>query len=275
MCYNARYGSVGAHSPHPRSGGGGRPHRGVVFTPFQPNIRSLRLCGHGEDVPCRSRRACAGAQSGGERRVRHADGQGGLRPFARGNARGHAAQPHLHARRGDRGQRGRRGRLRTLSALRAAGEDPAGDQTHRRGRDVDGLRRDAPRSSLLRRQVPLLRRPRPASARRGEQYAALHALLHADADRAAGGERSHRAARGDGAGGAAHPHRGVRRARRRHLGARFRGTGTGAALPEGRSDHRGHQPHAGAHQCGYEAVSWHPARKQTAHRRRKAHLHAE
>lgn len=247
----------------------------MVFTPFQPNIRSLRLCGHGKDVPCRSRRARAGTQSGGERRVRHADGQGGLRFAARGHARRHAAQPHLYARRGSGSQRGRRSRLRTLSALRAAGEDPAGDQAHRRGRDVDGLRRDAQRPSFVRRQVPLLRRSRAAAARRGEQYAAFHALLHADADRAAGGERSHRAARGDGAGGAAYPHRGVRRARRRHSGARFRGEGAGAALSESRSDHRGHQPHAGAHQCGYEAVLGHLARCKAPHRRRKAHLHAE
>ena len=139
--------------------------------PFQPNIRSLRLCGHGKDVSCRSRRARAGTQSGGERRVRHADGQGGRRPLLRAGTPAGTLHSLIYTLEEEsRGQRGRRSRLRTLSALRAAGEDPAGDQAHRRGRDVDGLRRDAPRPSLVRRQVPLLRRPRAAAARRGEQY---------------------------------------------------------------------------------------------------------
>ena len=201
----------------------------------------MRLCGDGQDLPRRPRRAQAGARSGRERRVRRAHGQGGFRAHPRGRSRGDGPQPHLYARRGHRSGRERRGHLRALPALCQKGEDRRQDPSHRAGRDEHGLGRRAARSFVLRRQVPLLRRPRAAPARRRLQHPARDARHHAEGDRAAGGER-HRAACGARARGRRAALRDVRLRRGDPAQGMYR-RGARKALFRSRSDHRRDQPH--------------------------------
>ena len=236
------HGHIGTRA-HRRSGGGGSTHRGVVLSSEYADLCAVRLRGDGQDLSCRLRRAGHGTCAGRERRVRRTHGQGGVCAHPRWRTRRHGAQPHLHARRGHRGGRERRGHLRALSALCQKGEDRQRHPSHRVGRDEYGLGRRPARSFILRRQVPVLRRSRPAAARGREQHAAHDARHYLKGDRAAGKGQPHRAARRAGARGRAAP-LWQGRVRGGHSPPRVRQGASRAAVLRSRSDHRRDQPHA-------------------------------